>query len=183
MSRKRDHSAESESAAKWASSVPRTLRIEIVAVIGCLIAVIFIISPILTTRPSKATVRHSEEDYSSLLPPGYTDFRGHWQSQDVGVRIFSFQCPEGRRGDESLRHLTEHIAQFRIYEEKPGEVALRRSVTYSDPAGFDEFRFIYQKENNRIYGMFANLDSEMNVHGALVEQLHEIAQKEKTRKE
>jgi hypothetical protein len=73
--------------------------------------------------------------------------------------------------------LAEHIAQFSVYEQKPGEVALRRPVTYSDPAGFDEFRFMCRDRNSRIYGMFANLDSEMEVHRSLVEKLAEIAQK------
>jgi hypothetical protein len=58
-------------------------------------------------------------------------------------------------------------------------IAILRSrlpVTYSDPAGFDEFRFIFHEENGRIYGMFANLDSEMEVHRPLVQRLHEVAQ-------
>jgi hypothetical protein len=123
------------------------------------------------------SLRRWEEDYSSLLPPGHTDFRGHLQSYDIGVRIVSFRCPDGWDGERALRHLTGHINQFTIYEQKPGEAALRRPVTYSDPAGFDEFRFIYYEETGRIYGMFANLDSEMEVHRSLVQRLREIAQK------
>jgi hypothetical protein len=57
-------------------------------------------------------------------------------------------------------------------------VRSRLPVTYSDPAGFDEFRFIFHEENGRIYGMFANLDSEMEVHRPLVQRLHEVAQEE-----
>lgn len=159
----------------------RDTVLEMLAVMACLAAAFLTIPPIFTTRPSRETVRHWEEDYSSFLPPGYTDFRGHWQSQDVGVRIFSFRCPHGWGGDRSLRYLKSHIAAFKPYEEEHDEVALRCPVDYSDPAGFDEYRFIYQKENDKIFGMFANLDSEMDVHGALVKQLREIAHAEKPR--
>jgi hypothetical protein len=151
--------------------------IEMLAIIGCVIVFAWCVAPIFSTQPSKTTVRRWEEDYSSLLPLGYTDFRGHWQSHDIGVRIFSFRCPDGWDGERALQHLAEHINQFKIYEHKPGEVALRRPARYSNLAGFDEFRFIYQEGNGRIYGMFANLDSEMDAHRALVGQLREITQK------
>jgi hypothetical protein len=164
-------------------SVSRNLILKALAVLGCLTAFFFAVLPIVTTQPSKAAVRHWAAGYSPLLPPGYTDFEGHWQSQDVGVRIFSFRCPEGWTGERVLRHLTEHISKFKIHDQRPGEVALRRPVAYSDPAGFDEFRFVYQEKNDRIYGMFANLDSEMDVQGELVKQLHDIAQNAKQRKE
>jgi hypothetical protein len=156
--------------------------LEMLAIVGCVIVLAWSVAPLLSTRPSKAAVRRWEEDYSSLLPPGYTDFRGHWQSQDVGVRIFSFRCPDGWDGERVLRHLAGRLTRFKIYEQRPGEVALRRPVTYSGPAGFDEFRFVNQGENGRIYGMFANLDSEMDVHRAVVQQLYEIAQKAQQRK-
>ena len=147
------------------------------AITACLVIFAWCVAPIGSTLPSQTAVRRWEEDYSSLLPPGYSDFRGHWQSHDTGVRIFSFRCPDGWDRERALRHLAEHIAQFSVYEQKPGEVALRRPVTYSDPAGFDEFRFMCRDRNSRIYGMFANLDSEMEVHRSLVEKLAEIAQK------
>jgi hypothetical protein len=145
---------------------------------GCFSFVSLTVAPIISTQPSRQANRHWEEDYSRLLPPGYTDFRGHWQSQDVGVRIFSFHCPDGWNGERALGYLAERTSQLKLYEiyqEKPGEVALRQPVNYSGPGGFNEFRFSYRSEHNRIYGMFANLDSEMDVHGALVKQLHEIA--------
>ena len=156
--------------------------IETLAIFGCLVFFAWCVAPIVSTLPSQTAVRRWEEDYSSLLPPGYTDFRGHWQSHDVGVRIFSFRCPDGWDGERALRHLAEVITQFKVYEQKPGEVALRRRVTYSDPAGFEEFRFIHHAGNSRMYGMHANLDSEMEVHRSLVEELHQIAQKATQRK-
>lgn len=161
----------------------RRTMLAALAIFGCLAAALFTTAPIFSTRPSSESARHWEEDYSLLLPPGYSDFRGHWQSQDVGVRIFSFRCPDGWGRDRSFRYLTERITPFKVYEEKLDEIALRRPVKYSDPGGFDEYRFVYEVENDRICGMFANLDSEMDVHGALVKQLREIAQAEKSRKE
>ena len=155
----------------------RTSIRTVLALIACFTAVILIAWPIITTQPSMAAARHWEEDYSTFLPPGYTDFSGHWQSQDVGVRIFSFRCPRGWGGDRSLRYLRSHIAGFTMHEKTDDELALslRHPVNYSDPAGFDEYRFIYERDSDKVFGMFANLDDEMDVHEALVKKLREIA--------
>jgi hypothetical protein len=156
-------------------SLLRKFILTALALIACLTTALLIAWPIITTRPSQAAARRWETDYSSFLPPGYTDFRAHWQSQDVGVRIFSFRCPGGWGGDLSLRYLRSHIAEFTMHKEMHDELALRRPVSYSDPAGFDEYWFIYESENDRIFGMFANLDDETDVHEALIKKLREIA--------
>ena len=48
-------------------------------------------------------------------------------------------------------------------------------MTYSDPNGFEEYRFVCVPAAHRVYAMFADLDSEMVVHPGLVERLHQIA--------
>jgi hypothetical protein len=135
-----------------------------------------LVGPLFSTRPSQSTVRQWEATYSSVLPPGYSDFRGHWQSQDIGVHIFSFRCPEGLDCDGVLGGMEVRLRAYRVHQRVPGEIALRRSVSYSDPNGFDEFRFVCAPATHRVYAMFANLDSEMQVHQELVERLHKIAE-------
>lgn len=148
---------------------------EAASVVGCVVALLLLIAPVFSTRPSRSAVRHWEANYSPVLPHGYSDFRGHWQSQDVGVHIFSFRYPEGLDCEEVLDGVKSRLGAYRVHRRVPGEIALRRSVTYSDPNGFDEFRFVCVPAAHRVYAMFANLDSEMEVHPELVEHLHKIA--------
>jgi hypothetical protein len=137
-----------------------------------LLATFIAITPILTTNPNERARRHWEKDYALLLPRNYSDFQAHWQSQDVGVRIFSFRCPENMTGDEVLRRLAERLPEFKTADQQmDNEVALRRPVSYSGPGGFDEYRFIYRRKEHRVYGMFANLDSESTIHAELKKNL------------
>jgi hypothetical protein len=139
------------------------------------LATFIAILPILSTRPSSRASEHWEKEYASLLPPNYGDFRAHWQSQDVGVRIFSFRCPTDMTGEQAVRHLVDRLPGFVTSDRRLNEVAVRRSVTYSDAEGFDEYRFVYRPREHRVYGLFANLDSEKAVHGELVKKLEELA--------
>ena len=150
----------------------------VVFVLGCVVLILLLVAPIFSTHPSKSAVRKWESTYSFLLPYNYSDFRGHWQSQDVGVHIFSFCYPEGLDGEEVLDSLAGRLGAYRVHQRLPGEIALRRRVTYSDPNGFDEFRFVCVPSARRVYAMFANLDSEMEVQSELVEHLHTIASAE-----
>jgi hypothetical protein len=143
--------------------------------LGCFVVFILSIVPIFSSRPSKRAVRRWEASYSSILPPGYSDFLGHWQSQDIGVQIFSFHLPDGAKCEDVLSVFIKRIDKYRLHERVPGEVALRRRVTYSDPNGFDEYRLVCVPATHRVYGMFANLDDEMEVHSKLVEHFHKIA--------
>jgi hypothetical protein len=136
---------------------------------------LYLVFPILTTVPSERARRVWEKDYASMLPPGYTDFRAHRQSQDVGVRLFSFRCPEKMSGEQVLTYLTQHMAGFQTVEQTATGVALRRPATYSDQRGFDEFRFVYRPGSYRVFGFYANLDSELDVHGELVKELEQLA--------
>ncbi len=150
--------------------------VEAVIVVGCVVVVLsLLMAPLFSTRPSRSAVLHWEARYSDVLPHGYSDFRGHWQSQDVGVHIFSFRYAEGLDCEEVLDRVKDRLGAYRIHQRVPGEIALRRSVTYSDPNGFDEFRFVCVSADRRMYAMFANLDSEKEVHPGLVERLHNIA--------
>jgi hypothetical protein len=133
------------------------------------------VAPMYSAHPSKDAERYWEKSYASFLPPGYSDFGGHWQDQDIGVAIFSFRRPQGKSVEEALNFIGNHSAGFKRQAQRNGEVVLRRSVTYSDPAGFDEFRFVRGAGNDRIYAMFANLDSEMEALHKLVEKLREVS--------
>jgi hypothetical protein len=148
---------------------------EAVLALVCFVVLLIIITPVFSTRPSRSAVSHWEANYSPVLPPGYSDFRGHWQSQDIGVQIFSFGYPEGVKCEDVLSSLVARLAKYQVHQRVPGEVALRCSVTYSDPNGFDEFRFVCAPAARRVYAMFANLDDEMESHPRLVEHLHQIA--------
>src|SRR4051794_26749630 len=83
--------------------------------------------------------------------------------------------PEGLDCEAILDGLEGHLEAYRVHQRVLGEIALRRGVTYSDPNGFDEYRFVCVPAAHRVYAMFANLDSEMVVHPGLVERLHKIA--------
>ncbi len=149
--------------------------VEVLIVLGIMVGLLWMIAPIFSSHPSSSAVRHWEANYSSLLPPGYSDFRGHWQNHDIGVQIFSFRLPDGAECELVLDGLVTRLSDYRVHRRVPGEVALRRSVTYSNPDGFDEYRFLCEPSSGRVYAMFANLDSEMDAHLRLVEQLHAIA--------
>jgi hypothetical protein len=150
-------------------------RVMLVGICLTLLATFIAVIPILTTKPDERARRHWEKEYASLLPRNYSDFQAHWQSQDTGVRIFSFRCPENMTEDQILRHLTDGPTGFNATKHRPSEVVIRRPVTYSDPAGFDEFRFVYRPRRHRVFGLFANLDSETSVHEELIKKLDDLA--------
>jgi hypothetical protein len=77
--------------------------------------------------------------------------------------------------EQFLDDLPTRVRDYQVYERGPGELALRQRVTYSNPNGFDEFRFLCIGNTRRVYAMFANLDSEMAVHPGLVKTLHSVA--------
>jgi hypothetical protein len=137
---------------------------------------LFPVLSIVSTVPGERARRHWENDYASLLPPNYSDFRAHWQNPDVGVRIFSFRCPPKMTGDQVLQHLSDGLTGFKPVDKGINEIAVRRSVTYADPDGFDEFRFVYVPATHRAFALFANLDDEMDAHDGLVKKLKSVAE-------
>ena len=66
-----------------------------------------------------------------------------------------------------LNDLAVHVGGFRLYERSTSEVAFRRPDTCWEPEGFDEFRFLSIPATGRVYGMYAQLDSEKKTHPAL----------------
>jgi hypothetical protein len=145
---------------------------------GCcvvLVATFIAVVPIITTVPSERARQRWEKDYSSLLPRNYSDFQAHWQSQDVGVRIFSFKCPLDLTGDQVLQQLVDRLPAFETVGRAVNEVVVRRPITYSGEPGFDEYRFVYRPKRHRVYGLFANLDSETAAHGELLRKLRDVA--------
>ena len=76
--------------------------------------------------------------YAGVLPAGYSDFRAHWQQQDIGVHIFSYRCPEGMQGQQVLGLLAGQVGGFQLHSRSPEEIVLRRPNTCWDPGGFDE---------------------------------------------
>jgi hypothetical protein len=86
-------------------------------------------------------------------------------------------CPDNVSGLEVLNHLVQHLPGFEPYEVRADRVALKRPSTHFDPEGFDEFRFIYRAQDHRMFGLFADLDTEWEVHSDLIKQFEAIAQK------
>jgi hypothetical protein len=152
-----------------------TNRAILVGICLALLATFAAVMPILSTKPDKQARQYWEKEYASLLPRDYSDFQAHWQSQDVGVRIFSFRCPEELTGNQVLRDLAAGLPEFKPFDHRINEVVVRRPIAYSDSAGFDEFRFVYRPMGHRVFGLFANLDSEAAVHEELVKKLDEVA--------
>ncbi len=147
----------------------------IFVVFVCIAILMELISSIYSTRPSASAVRQWESSLGPILTMGFSDFRGHWQSHDIGVQIFSFGVPAGRDCDAMFDEIANRIPSFRVHVRSPNEMALRRTPVDSDARGFDEYRFVCVPEIHRIYGMFANIDSEMQVHPDLVRKLHEVS--------
>jgi hypothetical protein len=143
--------------------------------VGLMLSALALAAPILSTKPSGRAADRWEKLYSSILPAGYSEFRARWQSQDVGVHIFSFRCPAATQRDQVFDHIVARLPGFRVSDKQTNEVALRRPATYSDPGGFDEFRIIYVPDAREFVAMYANLDSEFDVHDKLVAKMHDIA--------
>lgn len=160
-------------------SMPRSRSLKRIAeagiLLGCIIAILLVVAPIFSNHPSKSAVRRWEVIHSPVLPQGYSDFRGHWQDQDVGVHIFSVRYPDGLDCEAILDGLVGRLKAYQVHQRVPGEIAFRQGVTESDPNGFNEYRFICAPEVHRVYIMFANLDSEMVVHPGLMGRLDRIA--------
>jgi hypothetical protein len=118
-----------------------------------------------------------ERDFSDVLPAGYSRFRGHWSDYDIAAKIFSFQCAPDTNGSVVLQAMQQRLTNFNVYESNTTEVVLRRTVIYSSPGGFDEWRFLYDKKSHRVYALFANLDSdaELRLHGDLLQRLRGYA--------
>lgn len=93
----------------------------------------------------------------------------------MGVQIFSFALPAGRDCDAIFDDIARRLPSFHVYVRHPNEIAMQRIPGDSDADGFDEYRFVCMPGANRIYGMIANLDSEMEVHPEVVRKLHEIS--------
>jgi hypothetical protein len=153
----------------------RTAAVYLVLILIFGLEFVLFVLPIVTTHPSEGARRRWEQNYSFLLPPNCTDFRADWQNQDVGVHIFSFRCPGNMSGPDVLLYLLAKLSPgFKLVEQQKNELVVRRPVTYSNPMGFDEYRFIYSHDEHRIFGMFANLDDELSVHGELVDKLRQV---------
>jgi len=141
----------------------------------------FVLYPYYWPYPSKHIQRAWEKNFKETLVPGYSDFRGHWLDVDIAVYIFSYRYPNTDTPNDIFNGLANRLPGFSQFEQTQFEVAFRRSVTYSSPDGFDEYRFIYNKTNHRIFVMFANLDSdfEMAQHERLVQKLRQYASRDK----
>ena len=107
-----------------------------------------------------AAARHWEEDYSTFLPPGYTDFSGHWQSQDVGVRIFSFHCARADGTEKPIASISEvpsrgiHDAPKKRFPDHELALSLRRPVNYSEPGRIQGVQVICSERNSdKVFGM------------------------------
>lgn len=144
-------------------------------IVACIAILMETYTSTIASRPSSSTVGHWEGTHGPILPIGVYHFTGHWQNHDIGVQIFSFGVPADRDCDAVFDEIASRLPSFRVHERSPNEIALRRKLGDSDARGFDEYRFVCNREATRIYGMFANLDSEMVMHPELVRKLHEIS--------
>lgn len=159
----------------------QTLKILIVSVtvivagiIG-LFTVFWIFDP---TYPSESIAREWEKNYRNEITNEVTDFEGHWLDSDIAAYIYSYKQSSGSIAEHQAR-LIKALKDFRVIERDENVLVLRRSVTYSQPDGFDEWRFLFDQDTKLVTVLFANLDSELWAHADLVKRTNEYHQKRK----
>ncbi len=107
------------------------------------------------------------------LVPGYINFTAHWLDSDIAAYIFSYTCPVSISGEDVFTLLQKQIHNFHLNSQTEATLVLRRPLSYSGPGGFDEWRFMYDKETRVMTVLFANLDSEVErkAHSSIVNKV------------
>ena len=99
---------------------------------------------------------------------GSTEFKAHWENQDIAVYIFSYRIPDELEQAALIESLSVPKPNFSIFEETETSKVYRRPATKYDTSGFDEVRFKYVPETRRVYVMIANLDTEQEYYRSLL---------------
>jgi hypothetical protein len=73
--------------------------------------------------------------------------------------------------------LIERLVDFTVHSRSGTLLVLRRSVTYSRPDGYNEWRFIFDDESSLVTVLYANLDSELSSADWLNEKSREYHNK------
>jgi hypothetical protein len=111
--------------------------------------------------PSNSTVRAWEDNYKSEVSSDIEQFQGHWLSGDIAAYIYSYH----HTSDSSAKHqaqLIEHLHDFEVHSHSGNLLVLRQSVTYSQPDGYNEWRFLFDEDSSLVTVLYANLDSELS---------------------
>lgn len=126
--------------------------------------------------PSKQTEAEWEKNFKEVIVGNHSGFKGHWVNIDTAAYIFSYQYPEQKNFKSIIAQIKKNLPEFELYEKRDNEVALRQPVTYSRPDGYDEYRIIDNPKKQRVFILFANLDSEMDQQESLENRLREYAE-------
>ena len=124
--------------------------------------------------PTKRTEVEWQKSFSEALIPGYTEFDGHWLDIDIAAYIFSYKYPETVEVRNAIMSLGGKMVNFTLYETNNSEIAFRSPYkTNWFSRGFEEYRFIYNAKNRRVYVLFASISSEVEnqAHESLAEKL------------
>jgi hypothetical protein len=114
------------------------------------------------------------------LVPGYINFTAHSLDSDIEAYIFSYTCSVSIAGEELFTLLQKQIHNFHLNSQTEATLVLRRLLSYSVHGGFDEWRFMYDKETRVMTVLFANLDSEVErkAHSSIVNKLKKYQDEE-----
>jgi len=126
--------------------------------------------------PSKQIQAEWEKNFKEVIVGNHSGFKGHWVNIDTAAFIFSYQYPEQENFKSIVAQIKKNLPEFELYEKRDNEVALRQPVTYSRPDGYDEYRIIDNPKKQRVFILFANLDSEMDQQESLENRLREYAE-------
>jgi len=132
------------------------------------------------SRPSSITTKAWQQSYRQAILEGYSNFRGYYFEDDVGVVIFGYQLTPQITAKDIFDKLIKRLNSdgYKVISTKPNELVMRRPVSYSKYGGFDEYRFVVQEESGRVTVMFANLDSkvELDRYKEFVNEFYKICQ-------
>ena len=128
--------------------------------------------------PTESSVRAWEENYRANITDNISDFQGHWLSADIAAYIYSYH----HTADSAQTHqkdIIDSLSDFTIYSQSDTLLVLRKPVTYSNPHGFNEWRFLFDPNSKMVTVLYANLDSEMEYADELASKTQDYHQKRK----
>ena len=122
--------------------------------------------------PSESEVRAWEENYRREISGEIERFQGHWLSTDIAAYIYSYHHTSDSVADHQAR-LIERLQDFKVHSQSDHLLVLRQPVTYSQPDGYDEWRFLFDSDSALVTVLYANLDSELFAADSLHEKARE----------
>jgi len=132
------------------------------------------------SRPGYFATKAWQQSHREAILDGYSNFKGYYFEDDVGVSIFGYQLMPRLTAKDIFDKLIKRLDSdgYKVISTKSNELVMRRAVSYSKHGGFDEYRFFVQEESGRVTVMFANLDSkvELDRYKEFVDEFYKISQ-------